>query len=101
MYRTVKSSLTANINGWDPVQMASKTQSYSILRGTSLTGPFLISIYVNQERQRIFFLMCFSLVRFSLFVTTFSIELIKPFLSMYKLNNLFFNFKYYFVFSQY
>lgn len=100
MYRTVNYSLTANINGCDPVQMASKTQSYSILWGTSLTGPFLISINVNQERQRIFFLMCLSLVRFSLFVITFSIELIKPFLSMYTLNNLF-NFKYYFVFPQY
>jgi len=51
------------MNGFDPVQITSKTQTYSLIRGISLTGPLLISVNVGQARQKDFSLMHHSLER--------------------------------------
>lgn len=73
--------MTANIKGWDPVQIAFKTQSWSILWGAgepSLTDPFLISINVSQEKQKDFFNVPFFGKKI-FFITIFIVVLMKPF----------------------
>lgn len=68
------------MNGWDPAQITPQIQSYSLIRGISLTGLSFISTDTDQARQKDSSIMHHSLERrFHLYYYSFIIELLQLF----------------------